>query len=121
MSKHNKRKNFNEAADVSDAELEADDAVAVAEEEAEVEAQPEAAAKPNAKKPKKAKKKDKKPNIFVRMWRKIKEVFSELKRVTWPSFKTVVKQTCIVLLVVAFFLVIIWGVDTLLSLLYNLL
>ena len=26
----------------------------------------------------------KKPNIFVRMGRKIKEVFSELKKVTWP-------------------------------------
>ena len=29
--------------------------------------------------------KNKKPNIFVRMGRKIKEIFSELKKVTWPS------------------------------------
>ena len=28
---------------------------------------------------------NKKPNIFVRMGRKIKETFSELKRVTWPT------------------------------------
>ena len=31
----------------------------------------------------------KKPNIFVRMGRKIKEVFSELKKVTWPSLALV--------------------------------
>ena len=35
----------------------------------------------------------KKPNIFVRMGRKLKETFSELKRVTWPSFPKVVKAT----------------------------
>ena len=42
-------------------------------------------AKKQADKRKKADK-NKKPNIFVRMGRKIKETFSELKRVTWPSF-----------------------------------
>ena len=30
--------------------------------------------------------KNKKPNWFVRQGRKIKETFSELKRVTWPTF-----------------------------------
>ena len=42
-----------------------------------------------------AKETEKKPNIFVRMGRKIKEVFSELKKVTWPSFGKVVKATTI--------------------------
>jgi preprotein translocase subunit SecE len=51
-----------------------------------------------------------------RFGRKIREVFSELKKVTWPTFKTVVKQTSVVLVVVAAFLVVIFGVDSLLSL-----
>lgn len=49
----------------------------------------------------------KKPNIFVRMGRKLKETFSELKRVTWPTFPKVVKGTCIVLVVVLAFTVLI--------------
>ena len=53
-----------------------------------------------------AKEKEKKPNIFVRMGRKLKETFSELKRVTWPSFPKVVKATCVVLVVVIVFLVV---------------
>ena len=48
-----------------------------------------------------AKETEKKPNVFVRMGRKIKEVFSELKRVTWPSFGKVVKATGVVLVVTA--------------------
>ncbi len=54
---------------------------------------------------------EKKPNIFVRMGRKIKEVFSELKRVTWPSFGKVVKATCVVLVVVLVFTVVITGIN----------
>ncbi|MCL1900959.1 MAG: preprotein translocase subunit SecE [Firmicutes bacterium] len=55
--------------------------------------------------------KPKKPNIFVRLGRKIKEVFAELKKVTWPTFGKTVAQTGIVLVVVLFFLVIITGVS----------
>ena len=54
----------------------------------------------------KAKSAEKKPNIFVRMGRKLKEVFSELKKVTWPTFGKVVKATGVVLVVVVIFLVI---------------
>ncbi len=53
------------------------------------EKQPQTA--PKAEKPKKAVKKVKKPNIFIRIGRKLKEVFSELKKVTWPDFPTVLK------------------------------
>ncbi len=53
----------------------------------------------------------KRPNIFVRMGRKIKETFSELKRVTWPTFPKVVKSTCVVLVVVLVFLVVITGIN----------
>ena len=53
----------------------------------------------------------KKPNIFVRMGRKLKETFSELKRVTWPSFPKVLKSTGVVLVVVLVFLVAVTGIN----------
>ena len=53
--------------------------------------------------------------------RKTKETVSELKKVTWPSFGKVVKQTAIVLGVVLFFTVILFGIDRLLSWLFGLL
>lgn len=69
----------------------------------------------------KAKTAAKKPNIFIRMGRKIKEVFSEIKKVTWPSFGKVVKTTCVVLVIVLVFLVVFtainYGLNSLLGLL----
>ena len=56
-------------------------------------------------------KKGNKPNIFVRAWGKIREVFSELKKVTWPSFSTVIKQLGCVLAIVVTVLVIIMLMD----------
>ena len=71
--------------------------------------------------PKKAKPKNSKPNFFTRIGRKLKEVFSEIKKVSWPSVDKVVKQTGIVLGVVALFMVVItlmdFGLGQLLSLL----
>ena len=60
---------------------------------------------------KKAKKKKGKPNIFKRLGAKIKDVFSELKKVTWPTFPKVVKKTGVVLVVVIAFLVVITAFD----------
>lgn len=55
------------------------------------------------------------------MGRKIKEVFSEIKKVTWPSFGKVVKTTCVVLVIVLVFLVVFtainYGLNSLLGLL----
>ena len=69
----------------------------------------------------KAKTAVKKPNIFVRMGRKIKEVFSELKKITWPTFGKVVKATRVVIAVVVAFLIVFtainYGLNTLLGLL----
>ena len=59
--------------------------------------------------------KNKKPSWFRRVWAKIKETFSELKRVTWPKFPTVLKTTGVVLVVVAAFLAVVTGVDALLG------
>lgn len=50
-----------------------------------------------------------------------KELFSELKKVTWPTFPNVVKQTGIVLFVTLLFLLVLMGMDALLSYLYKLL
>ena len=55
--------------------------------------------------------KGKKPNIFRRIGAKLKETFSELKRVTWPKFGTVLKTTGLVLVIVFAFLAIITGID----------
>ena len=59
----------------------------------------------------KAKTAVKKPNIFVRMGRKIKEVFSELKKVTWPTFGKVMKATGTVIPIVVLFLIVITAVN----------
>lgn len=52
---------------------------------------------------------------------KIGRAFSELKKVSWPGFGRVVKETLVVLSVTAIFLVVVIGIDQLLYLLYNLL
>ena len=67
-----------------------------------------------------SKQKNKKPNIFRRMGAKIKEVFSELKRVTWPSFFTVLKTTGVVLVIILAILIVVTGVDSVLGLLLKL-
>ncbi|MBO5712736.1 MAG: preprotein translocase subunit SecE [Clostridia bacterium] len=60
---------------------------------------------------KKVSAKNKKDNIFKKIGRKFKEVFSELKKVSWPDVKTIAKNTGIVLGVVALFLVVITLID----------
>ena len=70
-----------------------------------------------------SKTKKKKPNWFRRVGAKIKETFSELKRVTWPKFGTVIKTTGVVLVIVLAFLVVVtmvdFGLTALLKLLTN--
>lgn len=61
---------------------------------------------------KKAKKKSDKPGFFKRIGLKIKDVFSELKKVSWPGFSKVVKKTGVVLVVVLAFLVVITAFDS---------
>ncbi len=59
--------------------------------------------------------KNKKPNWFRRVGAKIKETFSELKRVTWPKLPTVLKTTGVVLVIVAVFLAAVTGCELLLK------
>lgn len=70
------------------------------------------------KKLNKSKKKEKKPNVIVK---KMKETGSELKKVSWPNFAKVAKQTGIVFAVVLIFAVVLLGIDRLLSWLFDLL
>ena len=67
------------------------------------------------------KNKNQKPNWFRRVGAKLKETFSEIKRVTWPKFPTVLKTTGVVLVIVFAFLLIVTGVDALLGWLLELL
>lgn len=68
---------------------------------------------PVGKKPKEKKK------SRIAAW--FREIRSELKKISWPTFRKVLKQTGIVLAVVVFFLVVIFGFDLLLSWLLKLL
>lgn len=73
------------------------------------------ARKAEPKKTKKTKKTSDKPNIFKRMWKGIKGIFSELKKVTWPKGKDVVKSTTVVLAVVFAFFIILFVIDYVLA------
>ncbi len=71
--------------------------------------------KDNKKQVDKPVKKNNKPDFFARMGRWFKTKFSgmvsELKKVTWPKFSKVLKQTGVVIAVVLFFLVIVTAID----------
>jgi len=52
---------------------------------------------------------------------RIKEMGSELKKVSYPTFKKTVQQTGVVLSVVLLFTLVLFGIDRLLAFLYGLL
>lgn len=54
---------------------------------------------------------NKKPNIFKRIAKGWREIVSELKKVTWPTFGKVIIQTSVVLVLVLFFLIVIGVFD----------
>ncbi len=61
----------------------------------------------------------KKDGFFTRVGRWFKSLFTELKKVSWPKFPTVLKQTLVVLGVTIAFLLLVMGADALLGLAYN--
>ncbi len=69
----------------------------------------------NQKAKKDKKDKEKKPGLF----KKLKDAWLELKKVTWPTFLTVVKKTGVVIFVVILSTVVLFGIDYLLGLLYK--
>lgn len=60
---------------------------------------------------KKASAKKKKPNIFARFFKYLKEVKSELVKVTWPAPKQVVRDTLTVIVIVVISAVFIGVID----------
>lgn len=70
----------------------------------------EVKAKDIAKNKKKKEKKVKKPS---KIGKALKDTGNELKKVSWPGFKQVVKQTGIVLVVVIVFALVLFGFDRL--------
>lgn len=75
----------------------------------------EVKAKPNKKQ---KNPKTKKPNKLAKS---LKDTGAEIKKVTWPKFKDVVKQTGVVLVVVLVFTIVLFGLDRLCSWLVGLL
>ena len=57
------------------------------------------------------KKDDAKPGFFKRVGKWFREMKSELKKVVWPSRKTVIRNTLVVILVVLVIGVLIWVFD----------
>ncbi len=107
---NNNVENIEETNNVEVLENKQEEAVLV-EEKKEVKEEPKKAKTVKAKKEKRQSK----------IGRKFKESFSELKKVTWPTFPKVVKQTGVVLGVVVFFTLVLFGFDYILKFLFKLL
>ena len=55
----------------------------------------------------------KKPNIFARFGRFLREVVAELRKVIWPSRKQMVTYTIVVIVFVVFMVALVAGLDVL--------
>ena len=67
-----------------------------------------------------AQQKAKKPGFFKRLGNFFVKSWSELKKVAWPTTSVVLKNSGIVLLVVLFFALLLFGVDSLFAWLISL-
>ncbi|WP_199441720.1 preprotein translocase subunit SecE [Umezawaea beigongshangensis] len=54
---------------------------------------------------------EKRPNIFARFFRYLREVVSELRKVIWPTRKQLITYTSVVLVFVAFMVAVVFGLD----------
>ncbi len=120
MAKNNKKVEVaEEQTSQPEEEVVAPEEVAAPEQEVvEEKVEPKKDSKKVDNKKKDNKKKDKAPS---KRGKRIKETISELKKVTWPTFGSVVKKTGIVLAVVVIFAVVLFGIDRLLAWLFDLL
>lgn len=75
------------------------------------------ATKADSKKSAKADKKQKKPSKIKKFFKDLK---AEIKKIVWPTKKQVVNNTVVVLIAMVFSGVFIWGIDTGLKLLFDL-
>jgi preprotein translocase SecE subunit len=79
-----------------------------------------AKAKVEKEKTSKQTKTQKKAKLEKQKRSRVKETISELKKVSWPSFGKACKQTGTVLAVVAVFMLVVLGIDSLLTWIINL-
>src|SRR5207248_10606883 len=56
---------------------------------------------------------DRRPSLFSRLARFLREVVAELRKVIWPTRKQQVTYTVVVLVFVAFVVALVFGLDTL--------
>ena len=110
----NKQKPTNEASEIE----KSDEVLTVVDNKKAKKQNEESAKGKNVDKKAKQKKKNNKADKPRRNW--FKEVFSELKKVQWPSFGKACKQTGTVLVVVAVFMLAVLGIDSLVTLILNL-
>ncbi|MFQ6749579.1 MAG: preprotein translocase subunit SecE, partial [Clostridia bacterium] len=89
-------------------------------ENVEVETAAEVIETPKQQTNEKVKKNKKVEKKSSKIKKKTKEVFSELKKVNWPTVKQVAKKTATVLAVVAIFAVALLGIHKLLEVIYTL-
>lgn len=112
-----KNKKENVAIEENATNVEATEVVEVQETAKEDKKQKKAKEDSKKNKDKKSKKNPNKKNVA----QKSKELYSELKKVSWPSFGKVAKSTGVVLLVVAVCTLILFGADRLFYWLFGLL
>ncbi|WP_433265882.1 preprotein translocase subunit SecE [Actinosynnema sp. CS-041913] len=55
---------------------------------------------------------EKRPGIFARIVRYVREVVSELRKVIWPTRKQMITYTSVVLVFVAFMVALVFGLDS---------
>ncbi len=55
--------------------------------------------------------KDARPSLFARLFRFLREVVAELRKVIWPTRKQMITYTAVVLVFVAFMVALIAGID----------
>ena len=123
MAKKKKKKNVQKTNPnikkevVTSQEASQEEGVVLQEEKVQQEPQTKQPQNKETKKQKQQKKEKKQSKVG----RKIKESFAELKNVSWPTFPKVVKQTGVVLGVVVFFTLVLFGFDYVLKFLFKLL
>ena len=61
--------------------------------------------------PTRDKSKDSRPGLFARLFRFLREVVAELRKVIWPTRKQMITYTAVVLVFVAFMVALIAGLD----------
>ena len=62
-----------------------------------------------------------KPGIFKRLAKYFRDVKGEWKRIVWPSKKTVINNTIVVLVLVLCVAIVVWGLDAAFSAIRSLL